>query len=282
MVTSKSDSRLSSESFAYQPVGVFDSGVGGLTVVKELIRQVPRENVIYVGDTAHVPYGTKSAVKVTELSLAITRFLVKQHIKLLVVACNTASALALEALQKKYPLLKIVGVITPGAGEAVRHTHNLRVGVIGTAGTINSGAYKKHINRLNKAIKVYSYPCPLFVPLAEEGWGNTEVAYLTAEEYLKPVKSKDVDVLVLGCTHYPLLKPTLAKVMGAKVKLVDSASATAAAVKTILTVKGLLAPGKHKGWQRFYVTDDPGKFNLLGSRFLKRIIRSTKLVDIGQ
>ncbi len=264
------------------PIGVFDSGVGGLTVVKELIRQLPNENIIYVGDTAHVPYGTKSARKVTVLSTAITNFLVKQKVKLIIVACNTASALALPSLKHKFKKLSIIGVIEPGASEAVKLTKTKRIGVIATPSTIKSCSYTKEIKNLYAGVSVYSQPCPLFVPIAEEGLGKSDIAYLAAKRYLTPLISKNIDVLVLGCTHYPLLKKTISNVIGKKVVLIDSADAIAKAVKVLLEEKNVGNASAVKKWQHFFVTDDPAKFMVLGSKFLNKKISSVKLIDLDK
>ncbi len=189
---------------AWKAIGIFDSGVGGLTVLKEIVRVLPQEDTIYLGDTARVPYGTKSPETVTRYSQQITSFLVSRDIKLLVVACNTASAFSLDALKERFPI-PIVGVIEPGSRRAAAVTRTGKVGVIGTEGTIRSSAYAKAIKRMNPEIEVITRACPLFVPLAEEGWVDNEVARLTARIYLQGLKEEGVDTLVLGCTHYPLL-----------------------------------------------------------------------------
>lgn len=251
----------------WQSIGIFDSGVGGLTVMREIVRALPQEDTVYFGDTARVPYGTKSPETVTRYATEIAAFLLKQDIKLLVVACNTASAVALPTLKRKLAI-PVVGVIEPGARRAVEVTRSGRIGVIGTAGTIRSSAYTRAIKRLKPDIEVLTRACPLFVPLAEEGWTDNQVARLTARTYLQDLKEANVDTLVLGCTHYPLLKPLIAEVMGSGVTLVDSAEETARTVAAILGDKGLLRPEAEKGNHHYYVTDIPAGFVRVGNRFL--------------
>lgn len=260
----------------WKGIGIFDSGVGGLTVLKEIISALPQEDTIYLGDTARVPYGTKSPATVTRYSEEIASFLVKRDIKLLVVACNTASAVSLEALKKRFSI-PIVGVIEPGARRAASVTRNGRVGVIGTEGTIRSSAYAKAIKRINPEIEVITRACPLFVPLAEEGWIDNEVASLTARAYLAGLREERVDTLVLGCTHYPLLKGIIAEVMGDGVRLVDSAEETARTVAEILGREGLLRPASETGNHHYFVTDVPAGFIKVGNRFL-----GGKLGDVHQ
>ncbi len=249
----------------HRAIGIFDSGVGGLTVCKEIIRQLPGENLIYLGDTARVPYGTKSAQTVERYALEAAGFLVEQGVKLLVVACNTASAVALPALRERYQL-PVIGVIEPGARRAV-HSLNRRIGVIGTEGTINSGRYEEAIRTLLPDAEVFSAACPLFVPLAEEGWADHEVARLASLEYLQPLIAAQIDTLVLGCTHYPLLRNTLQQVLGPSVLLVDSAEETARCVAELFRAQGLERP-EHGGQRDFYVTDVPTRFELVGRPFL--------------
>ena len=251
----------------WKSIGIFDSGVGGLTVLREIMQVLPQEDTLYFGDTARVPYGTKSPETVTRYASEIAAFLVKRDIKLLVVACNTASAVALPTLKRQLAI-PVVGVIEPGARRAVEVTRSGRIGVIGTAGTIRSSAYTRAIKRLRPDIEVLTRSCPLFVPLAEEGWTDNHVARLTAETYLHELKEAHVDTLVLGCTHYPLLKPMIADVMGQQVTLVDSAAETARTVAAILADKGLLRPPAEKGNHSYYVTDIPAGFVRVGNRFL--------------
>ncbi len=261
---------------AWKAIGIFDSGVGGLTVLKEVVKALPQEDTIYLGDTARVPYGTKSPETVTRYSRQITAFLVHRDIKLLVVACNTASAVSLDALKEQFAI-PIVGVIEPGARRAASVTKSGKVGVIGTEGTIKSSAYAKAIKRLNPGIEVVTRACPLFVPLAEEGWVDNEVARLTARTYLQGLKEEGVDTLVLGCTHYPLLKGVIAEVTGDGVNLVDSAEETAHTVAEILRGRGLLRPSAEKGNHHYFVTDVPAGFIKVGNRFL-----GGKLGDVYQ
>ncbi len=252
---------------SWQAIGIFDSGVGGLTVLREIFRTLPQEDTIYFGDTARVPYGTKSPETVTRYSHEITSFLVRRDIKLLVVACNTASAVALNSLKRQFPI-PVVGVIEPGARRAVEVSRSGRIGVIGTSGTIKSSAYTRAIKRLNPEAEVLTRACPLFVPLAEEGWTDNQVARLTAQSYLNELKEAGVDTLVLGCTHYPLLKAIIAETMGPAVTLVDSAEETARTVADILAKKKLLRPPTEKGNHHYYVSDIPAGFIRVGNRFL--------------
>jgi glutamate racemase len=254
-------------SVSWQAVGIFDSGVGGLTVLRELTKVIPQEDTIYFGDTARVPYGTKSPETVTRYAHEITSFLVRRDIKLLVVACNTASAVALPSLKRHFPI-PVVGVIEPGARRAVEVSRNGRIGVIGTAGTIRSSAYTRAIKRLSPEAEVLTRACPLFVPLAEEGWVDNQVARLTAQSYLQELKDAGIDTLVLGCTHYPLLKPIIAEVMGPGVTLVDSAAETALTVAGILARKKMLRPASETGNHHYYVSDIPAGFIRVGNRFL--------------
>jgi glutamate racemase len=264
-----------------RPIGVFDSGVGGLTVLRALHARLPRESTIYLGDTARVPYGTKSSAVVTRYSLKNAEFLVERDIKLLVVACNTATAAALPALEQSLSI-PVVGVIAPGAHAAAAVAPpSGHVAVIGTPGTIKSGAYSHALRALRPDVEVLGRACPLFVPLAEEGWTSGEVPRLVAERYLGDLRGK-VDALVLGCTHYPLLKTVIAEVMGPGTTLVDSAEATAAEVAGVLARAGLLAPesspAPHHG---FYVTDVPERFVAVGAQFLGRPLSGAEQVDIS-
>ncbi|HTG81644.1 MAG TPA: glutamate racemase [Geobacteraceae bacterium] len=250
---------------AWKAIGIFDSGVGGLTVLKEIVKALPQEDTIYLGDTARFPYGTKSPETVIRYSEEIASFLEKRDIKLLVVACNTASAVSLEAL-KRHTSIPIVGVIEPGARRAVSATRSGKIGVIATEATIRSSAYAKAIKRLNPEVEVVTRACPLFVPLAEEGWVDNDVARLAAKTYLDGLKGEEVDTLVLGCTHYPLLKGLIGEVMGEKVTLVDSAEETARTVAEILRTKGLLRPSSERGNHHYFVTDIPAGFIRIGNR----------------
>jgi glutamate racemase len=252
---------------SWQAIGIFDSGVGGLTVLREIVKTIPQEDTIYFGDTARVPYGTKSPETVVRYANEITSFLVKRDIKLLVVACNTVSAVALNGLKRQFPI-PVIGTIEPGAKRAVEVTRSGKIGVIGTAGTIKSSAYTRAIKRLAPEAEVLTKACPLFVPLAEEGWTDNQVARLTAQTYLQELKDAGIDTLVLGCTHYPLLKPIIAEVMGPDVILVDSAEEIARTVLEILTKKKMLRPAAEKGNHHYFVSDIPAGFIRVGNRFL--------------
>lgn len=260
-------------------IGIFDSGVGGLTVYREIVRHLPNEEYIYLGDTGRVPYGTKSPSTVLRYAQEAAAFLVKHRVKMIVVACNTASAVALTELEERFRL-PVVGVIEPGARKAVAITRKKRVGVIGTEGTIKSEAYTRAIQRLDPAIEVVTAACPLFVPLAEEGWALHPVARLAAEEYLAPLKEHDIDTLVLGCTHYPLLKPTLRAVLGPDVELVDSAEETAHTVRDLLA-QGSLFRRTPPRPPRFFVTDVPARFERVGGEFLGAPLHDVEQVEIG-
>ena len=251
----------------WKSIGIFDSGVGGLTVLKEVFKALPQEDTIYLGDTARVPYGTKSPETVTRYALQITSFLVERDIKLLVVACNTASAVSLATLEDHFSI-PIIGVIDPGARRAASITRSGKVGVIGTTATIQSSAYSKAIKKIDRNIEVVTRACPLFVPLAEEGWVDNEVAHITAKIYLQELKDAEIDTLVLGCTHYPLLRRTVAETMGDGVQLVDSAEETARTVAQILKAGDLLRPSSEKGNHHYFVTDVPAGFIRVGNRFL--------------
>lgn len=260
-----------------RPIGVFDSGVGGLTVVKGLFKEVPCEDIIYFGDTARVPYGTKSSPTVKRFSVENTLFLLKFNVKLIVVACNTSSAIGLNELQRFFSI-PIMGVIKPGAKAAVRSTRNGKIGVIGTSATISSGAYEREIERLNNNIKVFGQSCPLFVPLVEESWLDGDVAQKVAAKYLNSLKKQYIDTLILGCTHYPLLAPIIENVMGKEVKLVDSAEETAKEAKDLLEECGLRSESKRKGRLKIYVSDEPDKISVSAKRFLGRRIDSVERV----
>jgi len=248
-------------------IGVFDSGLGGLTVVKELIHHLPNERIVYFGDTARVPYGTKSGETIIRYSREIVKALLKHKVKMVVVACNTASSLALDVLKKEFDL-PILGVIEPGARKASEVTRNRKVGIIATSSTVKSGKYARKIIHFNKNIIVISQACPLFVPLVEEGWFEHAVTYQVAEQYLTEMKKKKIDTLILGCTHYPLLKGVLHNVMGPKVQLVDSAREVALQVKELLTKNRLLRTRLRPCQHTFIVSDEPKQFQHLAMRFL--------------
>jgi glutamate racemase len=265
-------------------IGVFDSGIGGLTVFKALRQALPAsERLIYLGDTARVPYGTKSDETVARYARDGTRFLLHQGVKAIVVACNTMSAVALPKLQEETPCL-VVGVIGPGAEAACKATRAQSIGVIGTAATIKSGAYPRAIACHLPRARVESRACPLFVPLAEEGWVDNDVARATARAYLDGLGASGIDTLVLGCTHYPLLTAVIGEVMGPSVTLVDSAQATAAVVRERLDERFLLGSteGAAVGEDHFFVTDSSERFREVGARFLGRPIDRLELVDIAE
>ena len=262
------------------PIGIFDSGIGGLTVAHAVMQQLPRESVTYFGDTARVPYGPKSPETVRRYSLEIASFLVQQQVKTLVVACNTATAHALPALRASLTI-PVIGVIEPGARAAVRATRNGHVGVIGTAGTIKSGAYERALRALEPGLRITARACPLFVPIVEEGWIDHEATRLIAREYLEPLLLEEVDALVLGCTHYPLLKPVIADVLGPGVALIDSAEETARETAAVLQSEHLTATGRNQPTHRFIASDDPLMFLQLGQRFLGDAIDGVEVKTLG-
>lgn len=260
------------------PIGVFDSGVGGLTVVKELSYEVPSENIVYFGDTARLPYGIKSKETIIKFSLENVLFLLRQNVKLIVIACNTVSSIALSVLKRHFKV-PIIGVIEPGIKQAFAGTKPQFIGVIGTRATIRSGAYERAMRKLKPSIKVISKECPLFVPLAEEGWLNEKVTLDVATHYLEVFKKNEVDTLILGCTHYPILRATIQKVVGKNVRLIDSAKAVALEVKKVLADKGLLNAKKAKAEYYFYVSDELTNFSVMGKRFLGRKLNNVRLVN---
>ena len=262
------------------PIGVFDSGIGGLTVVHELVRQLPHESIVYFGDTARVPYGPKSPDTVRRYSREIAGFLQEQGVKNIVIACNTATAHALTTLREDLDM-PIVGVVEPGARAAVAATTRGHVGVIGTVGTIKSGAYERAIRAIDPDIRVTARACPLFVPLVEEGWTEHEAARLIAREYLEPLIDARIDTLVLGCTHYPLLKPLLRDVLGPEVRLIDSAEETAAETARTLAGASLCAPPGGEAVYRFVASDDPLQFLQLGQRFLGGTMEGVEIRTLG-
>lgn len=259
-------------------IGIFDSGIGGLTVFARIAAAMPGENIVYLGDTARLPYGTKSADTVVRYARACAAVLTERGIKALVVACNTASAFALEALKAELPI-PVLGVVEPGARAAAARTRNGRIGVIGTAGTIASQAYPRAIAAVAPGAEVFCAACPLFVPLAEEGWLEGEVPHAVARTYLADLLAHDVDTIVLGCTHYPLLAPVIASVAGPSVALVDSAEETARAVETLLTAQGQRNPAADAGQHRFLVSDAPENAVRVGARFLGQGLTQVEWVD---
>jgi glutamate racemase len=261
------------------PIGVFDSGLGGLTVAHAIMRQLPAESLIYFGDTARVPYGPKSPDTVRRYSREISAFLIEQGVKAIVVACNTATAHALPALRDEFDV-PVIGVVEPGARAAVRATRTGHIGVIGTAGTIRSQAYVRAIHAENPDARVTALACPLFVPLVEEGWTNHEATHVVAEEYLAPFVKDPIDTLVLGCTHYPLLKPVIGEIIGRSVRLIDSAEETAADARRMLAANDITAVDG-EGAYRFISSDDPQQFLTLGRRFLGSAIERVEVRTFG-
>jgi glutamate racemase len=262
------------------PIGIFDSGIGGLTVARAIYDRLPHESTIYFGDTARLPYGPKSPDTVRRYSLEILHWLLEQQVKAVVIACNTSTAHALEALQAESPV-PVIGVIDPGARAAVAASRPGPIGVIGTAGTIASNAYARAIQAARPGALVEQKACPLFVPLVEEGWFDHPAAELIAAEYLEPMKRARVDVMVLGCTHYPLLKPLLQRILGPAMRLIDSGEETAAAVHAALLSSGLDAPSSAVPEHRFVVSDDEARFRQVGSRFIGERLGRAEVVALG-
>ncbi len=266
------------------PIGVFDSGVGGLTVAREIMRQMPKEKIIYFGDTARVPYGNKSKETITRFSKQIARFLLSHEVKTIVVACNTASAYAVEELEAELDI-PVVGVVKPGARMAVDVTKNGKIGVIATEGTIGSGLYTKYIKSLREDATIYGKACPLFVPLVEEGLWEDPVTVEIARRYLAELIDLDIDTLILGCTHYPLIRSVVGQVMGEDVTLVNPAYETAIALKKLLAQKGLLnevTPPLGSNPYQFYVSDGAEKFKQFANSIIKYGILSAKTVNIEE
>lgn len=259
-------------------IGIFDSGIGGLTVLHSIMNALPYEDTIYVGDTARVPYGTKSARAVTQYSLEIGHFLINMQVKALVVACNTASAVALPRLMETFPI-PVIDMIGPAARKAARISASGNIGIIGTEGTIRSGAYEKSLKEMRERLSLVSASCPLFVPLAEEGWVDNDIALMTATRYLQSFRDSGIDTLILGCTHYPLFKDTIRKVLGHEIALVDSGEEAAVELKTLLEKMG---EKEEDGTaeRKYFVTDTPERFLNLGARFLSNKIDRVSHVDI--
>ncbi len=262
-----------------RPIGIFDSGIGGLTVFAEIRKSLPQESLIYLGDTARVPYGSKTAETVIRYSLENVDFLRERNVKAIVVACNTASALALPTLAQQCEM-PIIGVVEPGAKSALIATKKNKLGVIGTQATISSEAYSKALRESNAQVKVVSQACPLFVSLVEEGWVDNEVAELVAQQYLLGIKTEGIDVLILGCTHYPVLKSVISKVVGSGIQLIDSAQATAQALAEMLKKNKLEAAGDLKPEHQIYVTDLPSRFELIASKFLGNDLPQVRHISI--
>lgn len=262
------------------PIGIFDSGVGGLTVLKAIKKVLPLEQLIYLGDTARVPYGNKSKDTIVRYSIENTKFLMQFNIKMLVIACNTSTAMSIDILRQMFPI-PIIGVIEPGAKRAVEVTKNKRIGVIGTVATIKSKAYQNIIKSLEKKAVIFAKPCPLFVPLVEEGLIKGPVAESVVEMYLKDFKIKNIDTLVLGCTHYPLLKQTIKKFFDGKIQVVDSAEETAKIVKRVLEERKIASNLKTND-DVFFVTDAAERFLKVGNEIMKGALKEVKTVQVGK
>ena len=258
------------------PIAIFDSGLGGLTVAKEIQKVLPNESIIYYGDTARVPYGSKSKDTIIKFTREAVNFLQSHNAKCIVIACNTASALALPVVKNEFDV-PMIGVINPGAKAAAGKTSSGKVGVIATTATINSDAYTNAIREINNRITVYSQPCPLFVPLVEEGWGGKPAAKLIIQEYLTPLKTADIDTLVLGCTHYPLLVNQIQEFVSENVSLVDSATTCAKDLKILLEEKNILSDNNNAE-STFFVTDMAARFSELGAKFLGKSLNAIKVV----
>lgn len=261
-----------------RPIGIFDSGIGGLTVLHEIHKRLPDENTIYLGDTARVPYGIRSPETVIRYALESARFLVSRNIKVLVVACNSASAVSIDILRNAFSL-PIIGVIEPGAKAAVATTRIKRIGIIGTEATIRSQAYENAIRKEDRSIEVYSHACPLFVPLVEEGWSGP-VVELAADAYLKDIRHKGIDTLVLGCTHYPLLKQVISRIVGEEIILIDSAVETTKQLTAVLQERSLSTTTVGTGIHEYFVTDSPDRFVEVGERFLGGRIHDIKKTEL--
>lgn len=261
-----------------RPIGIFDSGIGGLTVFHAIADALPGESLVYLGDSARVPYGTKSPETVIRYARQAARYLEAHAAKLLVVACNTASAVAIEPLSEALEI-PVIGVIEPGARAAVEATKG-RIGVIATEGTVRSGAYSREIHRIDSSIDVIESACPLFVPLAEEGWGDTDVCRQVAEIYLEPLVRRDIDTLVLGCTHYPILRNTIAGVVGSSITIIDSAVTTANLVRATLRANGIQAESSRPEYH-FLVTDAAERFRRIAGTFLTHPVDRLELVDLS-
>lgn len=256
-------------------IGIFDSGVGGLTVVKEIFKSLPEYQIIYFGDTARLPYGTKGADFVKRYSKKITRWLLKNKAKLIVVACHTSSAWASESLKREFRKAPIFEVVSPGVEDALEATKNKKIGIIGTPGTIRSGIHKKKLLKLDSGLKIYSKACPLFVPLAEEGWLDKKATEEIAGDYLIPLREKEIDTLVLACTHYPLLKKAIQKAIGSKVKIINPAQSLAKELSSFLRVNQKIASKIKKGKEhRFFFSDKPYNLGKISRLCLGREIKA--------
>lgn len=263
------------------PIGIFDSGIGGLTVVKSIDQFLASESIVYFGDTARVPYGSKSNATIIEYALQDAKFLLSKNVKLIVVACNTASSVAMERLRSEFEI-PVIGMIEPGAKGAIEASKNKRIGVIGTESTISNKAYSNELMRLDNSVEVFEKACPLFVPLAEEGWTNHKATKLIAEEYLNELKDKDIDTLILGCTHYPILRDIIQEVVGHSVTLIDSGSASSVEVEAYLSGRGIKNTSNILGYHQYYVSDVPKKFKQIAERFLGREVEQVHKIDLEE
>jgi len=262
------------------PIGIFDSGVGGLTVFRAIERRLPNESLIYLGDTARIPYGVRSAATVERYALECATFVQSKGVKAIVIACNTASALAANYLRSKCSV-PVIGVIRPGSRRAVEQTRNGHIGVIATEATVASGAYERAMLAIRSGLEITSRACPLFVPLAEEGWLNHPVTFQVAEEYLAELRSSRVDTLVLGCTHYPILRPVIERTLGDQIKYVDSGEAVAETLAAMLEEDGLARESGQPRTEEFYVTDSAARFRRVAELFLGRPLESVETVELG-
>jgi glutamate racemase len=263
------------------PIGIFDSGVGGLTLLKGIKSTLPNENLIYLGDTARVPYGTKSPKVIQKFSLQIAAFLEKQGVKTIVVACHTASSTALNQLKAKIQI-PVVGVIEPAAKKAIDTTKNKKIGIIGTKTTIDSESYQALIKKIAPSISVTTVSAPLLVPLVEEGWLTKEITESVLREYVTPLQKRQIDTLILGCTHYPLLKPLFTKVLGTSVAIIDTSIETAAYLKNLLKKESLLNTSSQPPQDHFYVSDAPEKFSKSAELFLGQKLKTVELINLEE
>ncbi len=262
-----------------RPIGVIDSGVGGLTVAKEIMRQLPKEEIIYLGDTARCPYGSRPTEEVKKFTWELTNHLLNYNIKMLVIACNTATALVLDDIRANINI-PVVGVVYPGARTALKVTKNMHIGVIGTVGTIESGSYEQALKSINHHVKVESLACPLFVPIVESGKYESEEALTVVEESLEPLKVHDIDTLILGCTHYPILRPVIQEVMGRKVKLISSGDETAREVSTLLHHSGMLVTEKRTPHHLFLTTGPKEIFEQIAAKVFEHPIENVKSITL--
>jgi len=264
-----------------KPIGVFDSGIGGLTVVRQIAATLPNESIVYFGDTARVPYGSKSNNTVIEYALQDAQFLIERNVKAIVVACNTVSAIALDVLKQKYTV-PIIGMITPGSQLALKQSKKKRIGVIGTRATISNHAYLNELKKHDPDVEVFEQACPLFVPLAEEGWTDHAATKAVAEEYLQELRDLKIDTLVLGCTHYPILSKVIQEVIGSDVMLIDSGVASAEVVRSEINRIGLETNSHALGYHDFYVSDIPTTFKHVAELFLGKSIANVKKIDLEE